>query len=54
MDRLEMDQLLAQWQLWEQQLTQLDEQIADRARYKDAGEVMSKTELLTTAPGVSD
>ena len=53
MDRLEMDQLLAQWELWDRQLEQLDEQIADRAGRREAGELMSRAELLTTAPGVS-
>jgi transposase len=53
MDRLEMDQLLEQWELWDQQLRQLDEQIVGRAGHKEYGELMSKAELLATAPGVS-
>jgi transposase len=31
-DRLELDQLLLQWQLWDQQIQQLDEQIQQRQR----------------------
>ena len=46
-DRLEMDQLLEQWKLWEQQIEQLDQRIAERfAENADA-------QLLTTIPGVS-
>ena len=52
-DRLELDQLLEQWELWDRQLAQLDEQIVERARFKESGQVMSKTELLATSPGVN-
>lgn len=45
-DRLEMDQLLAQWELWEQQLEQLDEQIGKRFQQSESAR------LLSTAPGV--
>lgn len=53
MDRLEMDQLLEQWQLWDRQLAQLDERIVEHASDKESGQVMSKAQLLATAPGVS-
>lgn len=52
-DRLEMDLLLEQWELWEQQIDQLDEQIVARAKQNEPGQVMSAAELLTTVPGVS-
>ena len=52
-DRLEMNQLLAQWKLWDQQLTELDEQIAERSSARESGEIMSPSELLTTIPGVN-
>lgn len=45
-DRLEMDQLLAQWGLWEQQIAQLDEQIERRFQHNAAAQ------QLSTAPGV--
>ena len=53
MDRLEMDLLLKQWELWEHQIVQLDEQIAARATQREPGQVMSVAELLATVPGVS-
>ena len=52
-DRMEMDMLLQQWKLWNDQIAELDEQIAERASQKREGEIMSKTQLLMTAPGVS-
>ena len=52
-DRMEMDMLLHQWKLWDVQIAELDEQIAERASQKQDGEILSKTQLLMTAPGVS-
>lgn len=52
-DRLEMDLLLEQWELWERQIAQLEEQIAARVKQKEPGQVMSAAELLATAPGIS-
>lgn len=47
MDRLEMDQLLEQWELWDRQLLSLEARLKDRfARHKDAP-------VFNTAPGVS-
>lgn len=51
-DRLEMDMLLAQWELWEAQLSELDEQISERCR-PQPNEIMSDAELLATVPGFS-
>jgi transposase len=50
---MEMDMLLLQWKLWDVQIAELDEQIAERASQKQDGEILSKTQLLMTAPGVS-
>ncbi len=47
MDRLEMDHLLAQWDLWEQQLEQLQERIEQRFQQNESAC------QLSTAPGVS-
>ena len=44
-DRLEMDQLLAQWKLWEEQRKQLEERIAHRFHKNKAAQI------LATAPG---
>ena len=45
-DRLEMDQLLAQWDLWEKQLEQLEQRIDERFQ-------QSRTaQRLATAPGL--
>jgi transposase len=46
-DRLEMDQLLAQWALWEKQIEELEKRIADRFRHSRTAQ------QLTTVPGVS-
>jgi transposase len=46
-DRLEMDHLLAQWALWEQQLKQLEQRIAQRYQQNPSAQ------LLSTAPGAS-
>lgn len=53
-DRLEMDQLLPQWEMWDQQLEQLDRRIAKRieARSALAGQPMSDVQLLLTIRGV--
>jgi transposase len=47
LDRLELDQLLAQWNLWEQQLTALEERIAQRLPQSPAAQ------RLATTPGAS-
>jgi transposase len=46
-DRLEMDQLLAQWDLWEKQLEQLEARIGERFRKNH------RAMRLSTAPGAS-
>jgi transposase len=46
-DRLEMDHLLEQWELWDRQIDQLDERIAQRFALSDAAK------LLATIVGVS-
>ena len=52
-DRIEMDLLIEQWDLWERQIVQVDEQIVARAGKCAPGDVFSDTDLLTTVPGVS-
>lgn len=52
-DRLEMDQLLERWELWDRHIEQLDPQICERARRKEADQVMSRAELLGTTPGMN-
>jgi transposase len=47
MDRLEMDQLIAQWDLWEKQMDQLEDRIGDRFQTNRAAQ------RLATAPGAS-
>jgi transposase len=39
-DRLEMDHLLAQWELWDQQIEQLEERIATRYKSNKAAQVL--------------
>ena len=52
-DRLEMDMLLVAWETWNQQIAQIEEKIAKRASQRDQDNVLSATEILMTAPGVS-
>lgn len=47
MDRLELDQLLQQWELWNQQLKTLDEAIAERVQQHETAQI------LISMPGVS-
>jgi len=54
-DRMEMDSLLVQWELWDKQLEELDQRIVDRVQEKPAEprDIMSAPELLMTIPGIS-
>lgn len=52
-DRLEMDALLQEWKTWNEQITQVDEKIAERASQREPGEILNSTQILMTAPGVS-
>jgi transposase len=47
MDRLELDQLLAEWEMLEKHLEKVDEEIADRHRQN------SKAQLVSTIPGLA-
>lgn len=47
-DHLEMDHLLARWALWDEQLLELNAQIAERAAKSPA------VQIIKTAPGFSD
>jgi transposase len=53
LDRLEMDVLMQEWKTWEEQIAQVDEKIVERARQTEPGKVLSATQILMTAPGVS-
>ena len=46
-DRLELDQLLEQWELWNQQLKTLDDRIAQRVQKHEAAQI------LISMPGIS-
>lgn len=52
-DRMEMDILLDQWNLFDEQIAQLQGEIEARAQYHQPGEIISDAELLATAPGLS-
>ncbi len=52
-DRLEMDVLLREWDIWEQQIAEVEEKIVERASASDPGDVFTATQILMTAPGVS-
>ncbi len=52
-DRLEMDMLLDEWKTWDKQIAKVDEKIAERASQVEAGKILSPTQILMTAPGVS-
>lgn len=52
-DRIEMDMLLQQWELFDKQIESLDQQIVQRAQKTAPGEIMSPAQLLMTAPGLS-
>ena len=52
-DRLEMDMLLKEWKTWDEQIAKVDEQIAERASQAAPGKILSPTQILMTAPGVS-
>ena len=52
-DRLEMDMLLEEWKIWDEQIGKVDEKIADRASHIESGKILSPTQILMTAPGVS-
>ena len=52
-DRLEMDLLLKQWELWEEQIQKVDEKIMERAQQRHPGEIQNDVELLQSIPGIS-
>ncbi len=52
-DQLEMEMLLEEWTILDKQIIKLEEAIAKRASQISAEQVMSATQLLMTAPGVS-
>jgi transposase len=52
-DQLEMKMLLEEWTTLDKQIAQVDVTIASRASVTESEQVMSTTQLLMTAPGVS-
>lgn len=52
-DQLEMEMLLEEWTILEKQIIQLEDIIAKRASQIPSEQVMSATQILMTAPGVS-
>lgn len=52
-DRLEMEMLLKEWETCDEQISQVDEKIVERANHKESGEIFNATQILMTAPGVS-
>lgn len=53
MDRLEMDLLLRQWDLWDEQLEKLDKEITQRTTPPPGPLSMTQAQLLTTTPGIN-
>ena len=53
MDRFELDLLLEEWTSIEEQITQVDAKITERASRREPGKVLNATQILMTAPGVS-
>ena len=52
-DRLEMEMLLEEWKTWDEQIAKVDERIMQRASQVEPGKIVSPTQILMTAPGVS-
>lgn len=53
MDRFEIDLLLEEWNSIEEQITQVDTKIVERADRREPGKLLTPTQTLMTAPGVS-
>jgi len=52
-DRMEMDYLIQQWELFDQQIKSVEQQIVERVQQTQSDQIMSPSQLLMTAPGVS-
>ncbi|TWU20740.1 transposase [Bythopirellula polymerisocia] len=52
-DRLEMDALLKEWEVCDEQIARVDEEIVQRASRPAANDVLNPTQILMTTPGVS-
>ncbi len=46
--------LLKEWKTWDEQIGQVDEKTVERANHTEPDDVFSSTQILMTAPGVSD
>jgi transposase len=51
-DRLEMDMLLKEWEICDEQIALVDQEIAERASRPDP-DIVNPTQILMTTPGVS-
>jgi transposase len=51
-DRLEMDMLLKEWEICDEQIAQVDNEIAERASRTVPDRLMNATQVLMTIPGV--
>ena len=52
-DRLEMDMLLKEWEICDEQIAQVDNEIAERASRTASDCLLNATQILMTIPGVS-
>lgn len=52
-DRFEVDLLLKEWSSIEEQIHKVDAKIVERAHRKEPGQLLTPTQILMTAPGVS-
>jgi len=52
-DRLEMDVLLKEWEICEEQIALVDQEIAERASRVDPDCLLNAAQILMTTPGVS-
>jgi transposase len=52
-DRLEVEMLLKEWEICDEQIAQVDNEIAERASRPVTDQVLNATQILMTAPGVS-
>lgn len=53
MDRIEMDILLEQWEMFDRQIESTEQQIQRSVQKTQPGEVMSDSQILMTTPGVA-
>jgi transposase len=52
-DRLEMDVLLKEWEMYDEQISLVDQEITQRVSRPDPDSVLNPTQILMTTPGLS-